>query len=388
VVFALVVLAAGAIFDRSWEHLMSLEPSHGPARLSGPGRAMIGASAMRGYCYALLPDGRLWAGKTEPIRADRTLKNLSGHFVDGSNWVALASARLEGAVALKSDGTLWKLSNNAAPGQIGSDTGWKKVVAGPDLFLALKQDGTIWGWGDNESEILAQRQDKDERGRTFSDPVQVWPDSDWKDVFQPHFAKAIAVKRDGSLWNWGNRAMNGMGVGTNRPSGHQLVRMDIAGTNWSSMLDLADLGLGIGADGRLMLSVAAWNSGSGLEGAPSRLFGSPIPWGRLVRPVQLGGKSDWLDMTLGGIQVLALEADGTFWAIDRNTIEARQPSHYRDWLAVSGDTLTIWSLARDGTLVCWSDFSREIPFEELRHHWFVLRPSRRPLASLNILDSN
>jgi alpha-tubulin suppressor-like RCC1 family protein len=301
--------------------------------------------------------------------------------------VDLASARTGGAVALKSAGTLWRLSRNTAPSQIGSDTGWKKVVAGPSFFLALKQDGTIWGWGDNESEILAKRQVKDDRNRRFSNPVQVWPNSDWADVFEPVFGRAIAVKRDGSLWSWGNGGMNVNRPDPNNPSFHQLVRMSITGTNWSSILDLNNLGLGIGADGRLMLWAVGGNPGFVQERAASRLFGSPIPWDGVVQPVQLGEKTDWMNLCLGGIQVLALEADGSFWAIDRSTIKARQPSKHHDWLAVSGDAQTIWALARDGTVVCWSDFSRENPYDEDKDHWIQLRPSRRPLADINILDS-
>ena len=148
-VFASVVLVAGAIFERPWEYLMALEPHHGPARLEGSGRAMIAGSWSGMSYYALLPDGRLWAGQTDQFYQGRTvkhLKHLFGHFVGGSNWVDLAAGS-DGSVARKFDGTLWKISRRADPAQIGSDSDWTKVVAGTHFFLALKQDGTMWGWG-------------------------------------------------------------------------------------------------------------------------------------------------------------------------------------------------------------------------------------------------
>jgi hypothetical protein len=71
-------------------------------------------------------------------------------------------------------------------------------------------------------------------------------------------------------------------------------------------------------------------------------------------------------------------------------MKAKRPSKYHGWLAASGTSRTIWTLAKDGTISCWADFSREVSFDYEDHsdnYWFGLRPSRRPLASINILDA-
>ena len=171
------------------------------------------------FC-ALLPDGRLWAGTTDQSWPDRQQpKNLAGRFVGGSNWVEVADDR-ESTVVRKSDGTLWKLSPRDGPGQIGSDSDWKKVVGGNGFFLALKRDGTVWGWGAEAQGILPEIPDKKGRDNIFSQPVQLWPDSDWVDVFAA--GQPRAVKRDGSFWTWGYDGSPVKGIITNYSIYHRL----------------------------------------------------------------------------------------------------------------------------------------------------------------------
>jgi hypothetical protein len=382
-VLASVVLVANAIFDRSWECLMPLEPPHGPARLSGPGRARIASLGGNGICV-LLPDGRLWAGNLDP-----TGENLSGRFAGGSNWVDLAGGFFFGSAAsLKSDGTLWRLSVSGALRQIGTDSDWKKIVAGTSFFLALKKDGTIWGWGNDEFGILSTDSGEHGRGITFPDPVRVRPESDWVDVFVPtDYGQAVAVKRDGSLWKWGNDVTGMSGRIHTFSDYHQLARLNMAGTNWSSLAGgYVDPILGVRTDGSLWagdLSPSWWPYGRELS-----LFGSRISIDDLAKSARIGTKTDWVSVSLGGSAYLALEADGTLWAVERRSLETKRPSKYHDWLAATGNGGRDWAVAKDGTIYCWGDFSRRGAYEERTAHWIVLRPSRRPLASLNILDTN
>jgi hypothetical protein len=97
---------------------------------------------------------------------------------------------------------------------------------------------------------------------------------------------------------------------------------------------------------------------------------------------------------MDGDQFLAIEADGTFWAINRNSFQTQHPSRYQDWLAASGGFLwENWALAKDGTISCWRDVFQlapddyEGPYNDGKSHFFSLRPSRRPLASINILGA-
>jgi hypothetical protein len=391
-VFVGALLVAGAVYARAWEYVMPLEPHHGPARLSGAGQAKMAEAWSDAYFYALLPDGRLWAGQTDRPRPDRAFSNLSGHFVGDSNWVDVAGSRSEGAVALKSDGTLWRFSRRAGSGQIGTDSDWKKMVAGHSYFLALKQNGTMWGWGWDESGILPAvpiTNDRTNRNE-ISDPVQLWPDADWADVFAAKQPRA--VKRDGSFWTWGYDGKRVEGGITNYSVYHRLARMDLEGTNWSSLTGYFYLMMGVRTDGTLWLGASIRLA----VGFSANLFGSPIPR-YLQKPTRIGSKSDWVGVSMSGDEFIALEADGTLWAINgfqSEVFQTKRPSRYHDWLAASGSVSGIWALAKDGTVSCWrnpfqvySDNYDGGPFNDGQSHFFLFRPSRRPLASINILDA-
>ena len=202
-VFGCVTLASIAIFDRSWELFLPLEPRHGPAAISGAGRAGMGI--MHSNLCVLLPDGRLWIGEENWTgkKNERRLKDVSGGFDNGSNWVKLATSYTS-AVAIKSDGTLWKILNRSNISQIGSESDWKTIAANGSAFLAVKQNGTLWGWGYNRNEILRKKPNPEDREDKIAEPMRIGDETDWVDAFLPSYEQAMGVKRDGSVRKWGN----------------------------------------------------------------------------------------------------------------------------------------------------------------------------------------
>jgi ABC-type transport system involved in multi-copper enzyme maturation permease subunit len=350
-VFSCVTLVASAIFDRPWELFQSLEPRHGPARLNGTGRAGIGI--WESNLCVLLPDGRLWIGEK-----DRSLKSISGGFVRGSNWVEMA-AGFEGAVAIQSDGTLWRLRTASDIRQIGSDSDWKKIAGNLHFFQALKQDGTLW---------IASYIDN-----FIADPVRVGDDSDWVDVFALFEERAMFVKRDGSKWGWKTYPIGA--------HGHRLlnarlerIRWNMEGTNWSSMAGWYPI-LGIRTDGSL------WASGD----LPSKIFGEKVRPGWYPKAVRVGTKSDWVTIN-GHWHWVALKADGTLWTMEEWSAsgQTKRPSQYADWLAATQCGRLTWALAKDGTLSCWNEFDWEAYSTGMGK--IILGPTRRPIFSGNILD--
>jgi hypothetical protein len=367
-----VTLVAIAIFDRPWELFQTFEPPHGPARISGAGQARMEASALD--LYVLLPDGRLWIGKkdyTWKLISGRLnqglLKSISGGFVHDSNWVQVA-AGLEGAVAIQSDGTLWRIPNQSDIRQIGPDSDWKEIAAGGGVFLAVKKNGTLWGWGRDQSDIYS---------KNISNPVRIGDESDWINVFVPSFGQPMGVKRNGST-----RELEFMAslsrIGALSPLGNT------EGTNWLSIVSVANLSLGVRTDGSL------WVSGN----LPSKVFGEYVRRGLHRDAVRVGTKSDWIALSRGYLQFAALEADGTLWAMKFG--QSKHPSKYADWLAATEDSQIIWALAKDGTLTCWNAFGTKEPqrgrsYSDFHDPTFMENffpgPTRRPLFSGNILDA-
>jgi alpha-tubulin suppressor-like RCC1 family protein/ABC-type transport system involved in multi-copper enzyme maturation permease subunit len=399
-VFAALFLActaAAAVYHRPWEWMMTLEPAHGPARLSGSVRPMI-CSAAGFKLFVLLPDGRLWsAGDYElktfgdyEVEDQMTQKRhretvripvpVDGSFLGGS-WVSLASS-YDRVFGVGTDGSLWKvfsidrtipwwngtnLSANPKPERDGTESDWEIVAGGQSHFLALKKDGTLWGWGDNHYGQLGSA------AREFANrPVRIGEDADWKAIFAAA-AVSIGVKRDGSVWKWG-----GLGFGPNGWAGWKggphprPENWNLDGTGWVALAGEPGFDLALRRDGTL------WASGN----LPRNLFGIPCEREFISNFRRIGRDSDWADVTSRFRRLVGIEKDGTllecdmeagsmFWG--RNLLK---PSRYSDWTAIGADG---WyesvALAADGTLCAWGD---------PRGQQGLLCPSRKPLWSLNI----
>jgi hypothetical protein len=99
---------------------------------------------------------------------------------------------------------------------------WKDVSVGksPDIvdghLVAIKEDGTLWSWGRNE---------KGQRGVGYistdeididKSPVQIGKDSDWEKVYAgPGFS--FAIKTNGELYAWGDNQYGILGLGGTIP---------------------------------------------------------------------------------------------------------------------------------------------------------------------------
>jgi hypothetical protein len=284
---------ATVIYDRSWEYFMPREPHHGPARLSGRGRAEVGMGWSSGF-YALLPDGRLWIGRHFPPR-----KEISGGFVRGSNWIQIAGGADTSPVALRADGTLWNIRGVSEMRQIGSDSDWTKLEGENGIFLAVKKDGTLWRWG-NGSALRNGPALRIFRG--LSETPRAVSASSWPNVFVRNHLP------------WQGAFLSDL-----------LHHYKMDGTNWSSVVLMGQFALGIRTDGSL------WAAGT----LPSWIFGQEVRHDYQEEAVRVGSKSDWVE--LGGdssnTSCTALESDGTLWTLDYG--QSKRPSRYNDWLAAS-----------------------------------------------------
>jgi alpha-tubulin suppressor-like RCC1 family protein len=367
-------LAAAVIYQRPWELAMSVEPKHGPARLSGPLRPVVCTADLR--TMALLPDGRLWAAMDYQWQVKHTpdlseYVNVaiphSGTFVGGSNWMALvASSSHPGFLALQADGSLWsifsvKFGKNfwnrwfpaaPEPQRIGSDNDWKSIAAGENYFMAVKKDGSLWRISDH------------------LDFERIDPGSDWSQVFsgRPY---ALAVKQNGDVWEW-----------EEFQKGPRWVSLRI---NLSDALDVdASYGqrLALRKDGSLW----AWNG----RGVP--IFGARIPsnWARpesglrKEKLFRVGKDADWAQVAGEDGKLFGLKKDGRliFNSSELFSTALRWPSSYSDWRAIEAPWGNLIALSADGTMCQWQS-SSFYDSSELR-----LGPTRRPLWSLNIFATS
>jgi hypothetical protein len=384
-------IATAFFYERPWELVMSLEPQHGPARLSGDVRPKICMPG--GRIFALLPDGRLWTGTdyhlkeldrygevwdsksfTNRLEKARVQLPASGLFLGGSNWVSLAANdRSSEVVALQSDGTLWSilsredrtnsrsrtawLSVPPEPHRIGSDANWQSVAAGERFFLAVKTDGTLWGWGNNEQGRFAP--DAHDR---ISEPMRIGTDSDWAAIFLDN--EFWLMKRDGSIWEWSK---------AEREERFEMRKSILNGADWLEVAGTPGGFLVLRRDDTL------WGGGH----LPKVLFGSHDRLDEIDRSLRpIGNLPEWAQIFASRNSFVGIRKDGALVESETQLFSGAlgQPSRYSDWLAGNLDWDGLVTLAADGTVSNWQD---------TRHGKEVLlAPTHRPLWSLNIFTGS
>ena len=131
--------------------------------------------------------------------------------------------RIDTPLAIKTDGTLWAWGNNSygmcgvtlaydaadnfvEPQQVGTDR-WLDATSGYYSSVGVKANGTLWAWGSNRSFIV----ESNDSTTNYAEPQQVGTDNDWVAV-GCGINFAVAQKKDGSLWTWGNNARNDLGI--------------------------------------------------------------------------------------------------------------------------------------------------------------------------------
>lgn len=113
---------------------------------------------------------------------------------------------------IKEDGTLWAFINPKAwenqpgvklPKQIGVDKDWSLIQCNYQANFAIKNDGSIWSWG--ESYYGGLRFEKRSHVDKYN-PEKVSDEKDWVLVSHAgeYLRTMLGLKKDGSLWIWGN----------------------------------------------------------------------------------------------------------------------------------------------------------------------------------------
>ena len=92
------------------------------------------------------------------------------------------------------------------PLRIGAETNWEKVYADGDTSFAIKKDGSLWAWGDGG---LGQLGDGTITSRTS--PVRIGGTSLW-DQLSIRDGAVLGIRREGTLWAWGKNANGTLGL--------------------------------------------------------------------------------------------------------------------------------------------------------------------------------
>ncbi|MBK9720875.1 MAG: T9SS type A sorting domain-containing protein [Saprospiraceae bacterium] len=185
--------------------------------------------AALGFSLAIKSNGTLWAwgfNNYGQLGDGTTFDNpIPTQIGNDTNWEKISSSEGLHAMGIKNDGTLWSWGLNIdgqlgigsfeqklIPTQVGIDTNWKSVAAGGYHTIAIKTDGSLWAWGFNNSGELG---DGTFSSRAF--PTRIGSDSDWA-IISAGFSHSVGIKNDGSLWAWGYNHRGQAGLGNGSPT--------------------------------------------------------------------------------------------------------------------------------------------------------------------------
>jgi alpha-tubulin suppressor-like RCC1 family protein len=185
------------------------------------------------YSMALMSNGTVWTwgNNTYGQLGDGTTNNRTApvQVIGLSNVVSISCGWIH-ALAVRSDGTAWSWGDNVSSELgIGTSGGISTVpmqvvglgnvvsVSGGDLSsMARRADGTVWKWGQNAfGELGIGTSD------TNAHPLAVQvPGLSSIVISAARDYHNICVRRDGTVWTWGDNRYGGMGdfSGTNVPS--------------------------------------------------------------------------------------------------------------------------------------------------------------------------
>ena len=190
------------------------------------------------------------------------------------------------SLALRSDGAVWTWGSNEygqlgtgtnavrsnAPVKVGTLTNVVAIAGGGYHNLALKKDGTVWAWGNNQYGQLG-----DGSNNHSNVPLRV-PNLTGIVALGATTGRSCAVKKDGTVWWWGD--------GQFIPGPEQV-------TNLTGVAKVVD-------------------------GVALKTNGTVWTWDRDSTPTQVSGLTNVAAIGASDYHGVALKKDGTVWAWGRN----------------------------------------------------------------------
>jgi alpha-tubulin suppressor-like RCC1 family protein len=294
--------------------------------------------------------------------------------IPGLAHVRAVAAGANTAYALKSGGEVWAWGDNSEaelgdsggppreiPARIHATSGFVAIAAGMFSAYALRRDGTVWAWGNNAVGQLGTGDTEAVHGRPR--PVQRL---DGMIAIAAGASDGYALRRDGTVWAWGDDSLGQLGAGgciASPASARDGSRCPPAGvpvqvkglSGVSAIAAGSNTGYALRGDG----TVWAWgdNGFGALGGRTGRQFAA---W-----PVPVIGMRHVVRIAAGSASGYAVVSDGSVWAWGRGVDGELGNGSFRAWslpgrvlavtdaVSVAGGGAMAYALDRRGQLWAW-----------------------------------
>jgi len=349
----------------------------------------------RGYSGAVKTDNTLWMWGNNDYgqlgQNDTTGRSSPVQVGTGTDWSAVMCGRSANTFALKTNGTLWAWGANGArvsdggpttypqlgtgdyihrssPVQIGTGSNWTKLVFGTrGSPFAINTNKQLWMWGSTGGGDAGGNNVTASNSPTLIDStnnfVKVQAASNLNQIYGPTQQPVVALKSDGTLWNWG--ALIGVGTLTSTEMRFRSSPVQIGtGSNWTKNYSLWSPSFGfngdaqvscmfinssgqlwrIASDIRRVTTGSNWTWVVSMGNASNQIaggymcvqsngtrwgyyefniygdmgIGSTAAVGSNGSPVRLDSATNWSRLYTGYFNCFGIKTDGTLWAWGKN----------------------------------------------------------------------
>jgi alpha-tubulin suppressor-like RCC1 family protein len=201
--------------------------------------SIVSVSARNNTTAALTSGGNIyvWGGDASKYTS-YSGNNHTPRLAAGISGVKSVAVGTNSALALKNDGTVWRLGKPAS--QISGLSDIVYIAAGNDANFAVDSDGVLYSWGGPAATCGT--------GNPSASPQQVM--TGVKSVAVDH-QHVLALKNNGTVYTWGHNSDGQMGlVNSNGQKMGSLLPVQIPGLSGITQVSArGDTSLALGADG-------------------------------------------------------------------------------------------------------------------------------------------
>ena len=292
-----------------------------PVAIAGLSR-IVAIAAGANTAYALQSGGVVWAwgdNSQDEVGAGAYSRQQTPQRIRAPSGVVAIAAGGWSAYALTRDGTVWAWGDDAlgqlgsagplpraTPGPVRHLSGVMGIAAGEGNGYALRRDGTVWAWGDPSlgqlgAEPCGAPGSAAGRCQPSSMPVQV-QGLGGVTAIAAGADTVYALRRDGSVWAWGDDGFGALGTHTRRQFVDRPTRV-------RGLAHVVAIAAGSATAYALLSDGSVWAWGRGIDGE----LGDGEPANRSV-PTRVLTRSPVVQVGGGGAMAYALDRQGRIWA--------------------------------------------------------------------------